>query len=143
VTEAAPTGAVWDGVASTWHAAGDLLAAPPGDLRLAAAWRCEMIDGFADAAGAGYVCVHTLGLAKFGRPDLVAFGTAANRGVLEALVAGLGEDLVAGAVLRAGDVVDKGGLRVRIEGYVPDGHAPALDVPFLAMPLVLVPADEP
>jgi hypothetical protein len=130
---------VWDGLAFGWRSAAQVLALPPGDLQLAASWRCDTIDGFVDESGAPFVCLHSLGLAKFGRPDLLAFGSARHRDLLEGLVSGLGHDLACGAVLRPGDVIEKGGLCAQLLEYRPGETAPPLDVPFFAPPLVVVP----
>ncbi|MCA2981169.1 MAG: hypothetical protein INH41_25855 [Myxococcaceae bacterium] len=142
VRDAGAEVAVWDGLALEWRSAVQVLALPPGDLRLAVAWRCETIDGFNDQKGASFVCIHTLGLAKFGRPDLVACGSERNRDVLRQLVSHLAQDLVDGAVLRPGDVIEKGGLRAEVLTYEPGENAPQLDVPFYAAPLVVVPDDQ-
>lgn len=139
--EAGARGVLWDGLTLGWRPAAELPDTAPGELRLAAWWRLELIDGFVDAEGGRFVCACTLGLARFGRPDLLAFGSASNRPLLERLVAGLAKDLVDGAVLRPGDVIEKGGLRLQVEPYRPGENAPALDVPFFAPPLVLVPLD--
>ena len=136
----APYTLVYDGMAWAWRTGAEVRSHGPTDLRLVAAWRCETIEGFRDGAQNAYVCVHTLGLPKFGRRDVLAFGSEANRSVLEALVAGIATDLFNGAVLSSGDRVAKGGLTVDIELYSPGRNAPELDVPFFAEPLVLLPS---
>lgn len=136
----APSTLVYDGMARIWWTAPEARAHGPTDLRRVAAWRCETLDGFRDGADNAYVCVHTVGLPKFGRRDVLAFGSEANRSVLEALVAGIATDLFHGAVLSPGDRVSKGGLIVDIERYAPGRNAPELDVPFFGEPLVLLPS---
>lgn len=136
----APTCLIYDGMAWIWRTAAEARSHGSTDLRLVAAWRCETIDGFRDGAGNTYVCVHTIGLPKFGRRDVLAFGSEANRSMLEALVGETAIDLFNGAVLSPGDRIAKGGLAVDIELYAPGRNAPELDVPFFVEPLVLVPS---
>ena len=129
--------AVWDGVAMRWTAAADALAADPGHPGLAAACGVEL----AEVERHGLVAVHTLGMPKFGRRDLIAFGTAENATLLGGLLQGLALDLIEGAVLASGDEVAKGGLRLRAEGYAPGFNGPEVAVPFCEQPLVLVPLE--
>lgn len=139
VAEIAPRGAVFDGMSFEWHRAPDVLACPPGSLRLAASWRCEAEAIVVGPSGEQALCVHTLGLAKFARRDLVLFGDVGARAALFALVEGFGHDLVAGAVLRPGDMVEKARMRVEVEEYRPGENGPAVEVPFFVPPLVLLP----
>jgi hypothetical protein len=125
--------AVWDGLALRWVSAEDVLAADPTHPAMAAAWGVH-----AGELGGGIVFVHSLGLAKFGRPDLLAFGTEENATFLGQLINGLGLDLVEGAVLESGAELEKGGVRLRVEGYAPGFNGPEVPVPFFAQPLLLV-----
>jgi len=129
--------AVWDGLAMQWTAAADALAADPNHPALAAAWGVEV----AEVERHGILAVHTLGLAKFGRRDLIAFGTHDNAALLSDLLRALGLDLIEGAVLSSGDAVEKGGLRLRAEGYAPGINGPEVAVPFYEQPLVLMPLE--
>ena len=140
VLAAGPSGALWDGLVLAWRSADEVRATPPDDPRLAAAWRCDTVDGLVGADGAAFVCVHTLGLAKFGRRDLVAFGGTAATDLLRDLVSGLGRDLIDGGVLHPGDRVARSGLHLDVLPYVPGETGPPLDVPFFVPPLVVVPA---
>lgn len=126
--------AVWDSLALQWVLADDALAADPDHPALAAAWgvhQGELPDGT--------VFVHSLGLGKFGRSDLLAFGSESKGELLSQLIHGLGLDLVEGAVIESGDELEKGGLRLRAVAYAPGFNGPPVPVPFFAQPLVLEP----
>lgn len=126
--------AVWDSLALSWVRAQDALDADPNHPALAAAWGVH--HGLLED---GTVFVHSLGLAKFGRSDLIAFGSEGKGELLGRLIHGLGLDLVEGAVLESGDELEKGGLRLRAVAYAPGFNGPPVPVPFFAQPLVLEP----
>lgn len=127
--------AVWDSYAMRWTSAEEALAADPAMPLLAAAFDVSACD----AEQQGIIAVHTLGLAKFGRPDLIAFGPPRNGELLHNLVYGLALDLVEGAVLGAGALLKKGGLTVETAVYAPGVNGPTVPVPFFGEPLVLLP----
>lgn len=65
--------------------------------------------------------IHTRGLQKFGRPDLVVFDVPGARwDAVGALVRAIASQLVDGVVLKAGDVLEVSGERVRVSSYVPN-----------------------
>ncbi len=72
--------------------------------------------------------MHTRGLLKFGRPDVIVVGVPPKHGVRIAdIVNQLAEKLALGARLDAGDTVDLEGLgTLRADAYVPGENAPEL-----------------
>jgi hypothetical protein len=64
--------------------------------------------------------IHTRGMQKFGRPDLVVFDVPAPRwDPVGALIRSIASQLVDGVVLRAGDLVNVNDERVKLSAYVP------------------------
>lgn len=122
---------VWDIGASMWHDATEVLAYPAGDTRLACAWGISVRD-----AGA-FAFAHTLGMAKFGRRDLVVFAAHDAIDDVARLLEALGEIQVDGVRLDAGDRLERDGLRLRLEGYAPGFNGPPIDVGFPQQPLLV------
>lgn len=130
---------VWDSLAMRWTLAAEVLAADPAQPELAAAWEVNAGELEGVPGAEPLWMVHTLGLAKFGRRDLLAFGPARNVGFLRELLAGVAIDLIEGAVLDAGSRIEKAGVRLEAEGYAPDFNGPDVPVPFFEQPLLLRP----
>lgn len=127
--------AVWDSFAMRWSPAAEALAADPALPALAAAWNVNR-----DASGEeGIEVVHTLGLTKFGRPDLLAFVAPAGAESVRALLHHMALDLIEGACLAAGDRVAKGGVQLEAQPYRPGENGPPVAIPFFQPPLLLVP----
>lgn len=123
---------VWDVPISAWRPAAEVLAAPAGDPTLATAWDLAVYD-----VGAMWV-VHTLGMGKFARRELLAFAAPGAEEDVAALVEALAGLQAGGVALQAGDVLEQAPLRVRIEAYNPGFNAPPVDVPFADQPLLVV-----
>lgn len=132
--------AVWDGLAACWTTAEDALSADPQDPRLAAAWEVAAVplEGLPDDTP--LFVVFTMGLHKFGRHDLVAFGPPANLELIQSLVREIAVDLVEGAVLQSGYLIEKGGIGLEAVAYAPGFNAPLAPVPFFSQPLLLTPS---
>lgn len=126
--------AIWDSMGVHWVGAAEALAADPTNPALAGAYTVH--KGRLDD---DTVFAYTLGMAKFGRSDLLAFAGEANGDLIHRLVHGLSLDLAEGAVLESGDELEKGGLRIRMVAYAPGFNAPEIDVPFFAQPLLVEP----
>ncbi len=129
--------AVWESLAMRWTSAADALAANPELPALAGAWNVNL----AEVDGGGFVAVHTLGLPKFARSDLLAFTPPAAVGALRTLLHHLALDLIEGAQLHAGDRIARGGMEIEVAAYLPGNNGPPVDIPFLRPPLVLLPPD--
>ncbi|MFT3711512.1 MAG: hypothetical protein QM817_28080 [Archangium sp.] len=64
--------------------------------------------------------IHTRGMQKFGRPDLVVFDVPAARwDPVGALIRSIASQLVDGVVLRAGDLVNINDEKVKLSAYAP------------------------
>lgn len=127
--------AVWDSFAMRWSPGPEALAADPALPALAAAWNVNR-DVTREE---GIEVVHTLGLTKFGRPDLIAFVALSGAEAVQALVHHIALDLIEGACLLPGDRVAKGGVQLEAQPYRPGENGPPVAVPFFQPPLLLVP----
>jgi hypothetical protein len=77
----------------------------------------------------GTFVVHTRGMLKFGRPDLVAVGVPkAQRDKAEALLRALALAMASGAVFKAGQTSGEDTAKVRFAAYEPPKNAPELNL---------------
>jgi hypothetical protein len=132
--------AVWDALAARWTFADDALTADPQDPRLAAAWELNTLPLEGVSEDKPLFVVFTMGLHKFGRQDLVAFGPAQNLDVIQSVVCELAIDLAEGAVLQSGWQIEKGGVWLEAVAYAPGFNGPPAPVPFFGQPLLLMPS---
>ncbi len=126
--------AVWDSLAVRWQSPEAVLATNPALPALAAAWavECSAVDHDE------LVAVHTLGLAKFARRDLVAFAPPAGAEALRGLIGHLALDLIEGVVFAPGDRITAGGAQLEIADYLPGKNGPETAIPFFASPLLVL-----
>lgn len=122
---------VWDVEASVWRDADEVLAAPAESPRLACTWGVHVFDG------GEFSVVHTLGMVKFGRRDLLVLAAPGAEEDVARLLEWLGEIQAEGLRLDAGDRLERDGLRIVLEGYNPGFNAPPLDIGFPDQPLLL------
>lgn len=129
--------AAYDLRAWRWWDRESTLALPPQDHRPACAWRLLVHDQPFPEDPAGRHLLHTAGLAKVARAELISFVPPALLGPAQEVLLDLAHDQVLGRLLPSGEAFEHRGQRFHTEGYAPGFNAPHVPLPFEDQPLLL------
>jgi hypothetical protein len=129
--------AVYDARAWHWHGGPELLAADPAEPLRAAGWRLVSTDAPLEGDPQRRHLVHTVGMSKFARPELLCLVPFPLLGEARDLLVDLGQGQCLGRLLPSPEQLQHQGRRFHTAGFAPGFNGPPLELPFEDQPLLI------